>query len=123
MKITLVGKKALVGGSSSGIGKAIAIALAACGAEVTLMARSEEALQRALSELDVSHQQEHKFLVSDFTDYEQHKSIIHHYFLNNSVDILVNNTNGPLSGGIFSKKESDYQSAFELLFQQAVITI
>lgn len=122
MKISLVGKKALVGGSSSGIGKAIAIELASCGAEVTLMARDEEALQKVISELDSQHQQKHHYLVTDFTDYEKHKATIHQYFVDHTVDILVNNTNGPLSGGIFNKNERDYQSAFNLLFQQAVFT-
>jgi len=45
MKIDLSGKNALVGGSSKGIGKAIAERLAASGASVTLMARSEDLLK------------------------------------------------------------------------------
>ena len=40
MNIDLSGKKALVGASTSGIGKAIAMQLAASGATVTLMSRS-----------------------------------------------------------------------------------
>ena len=42
MEILLTGKNALVGGSSKGIGRAIAERLAASGANVTLMARSED---------------------------------------------------------------------------------
>lgn len=45
MQIDLTGKKALVGGATSGIGKAIAMELAACGAEVTLMSRNEDKLK------------------------------------------------------------------------------
>ena len=41
MKIDLTGRYALVGGSSKGIGKAIARRLAASGANVSLMARNE----------------------------------------------------------------------------------
>ena len=40
MEILLKGRKALVGGASRGLGKAIAMQLADCGAEITLMARN-----------------------------------------------------------------------------------
>lgn len=122
MEIRLYGKKALVGGSSSGIGKAIAVALAKCGAEITLMARSEDKLRAVLEELSTEQGQTHRYLVTDFNDYEAHKINLENYFSDNYVDILVNNTNGPQAGDVFSKNESDYQEAFDLLFQNAVFT-
>ena len=54
MKIDLSGKYALVGGSSKGIGKAIAERLAASGASVTLMAMSEALLKSIVAQLDTS---------------------------------------------------------------------
>lgn len=45
MTIDLTGKKAIVCGSSQGIGKATAIKIAESGAEVTLIARDEKKLQ------------------------------------------------------------------------------
>ncbi len=122
MHISLKGKRALVGGSSSGIGKAIAMALAACGAEVVLMARNEDKLRAVLKELDVANSQHHSYLLTDFNDYDTHKEKMSHFFANDNVDILVNNTNGPSAGNLFSKEEQDYQQAFELLFQNAVFT-
>lgn len=122
MEIKLNGKRALVGGSSSGIGRAIAIELAKCGAEVVLMARSEDKLKLVLQELDNSHGQQHDYLLTDFSDYEGHKAHLKTFFDRQHIDILVNNTNGPKSGDIWTKEESDYQSAFELLFQTAVFT-
>lgn len=122
MEIKLIGKKALVGGSSSGIGKAIAIELAKCGAEVTLMARSMDKLEVVLKELDVSFGQQHEVLLTDFNNYEKHKDNLKGYFSNHNVDILVNNTNGPQAGDVLSKDESDYQQAFDLLFQNTVFT-
>lgn len=122
MEIKLVGKRALVGGSSSGIGKAIALELAKCGAQVTLMARSEEKLKQVLLELDTSYAQAHDYVVTDFTDYESHKKQVTSFFEKHQVDILVNNTNGPAAGGVLVKGEPDYQQAFELLFQNAVFT-
>ena len=41
MKINLKDKKALIGGSSKGLGYAVAKQLATCGAEVTLVSRNE----------------------------------------------------------------------------------
>mgnify|MGYP003147875744 CR=1 FL=1 len=51
MNISLKHKKALVGGSSAGIGKAIAQQLAASGASVTLMSHSEEKLHHIVTQL------------------------------------------------------------------------
>ena len=45
MKIDLKGKRALVGGSSKGLGLAVAKQLASSGAQVTLMARDENKLK------------------------------------------------------------------------------
>ncbi|NGM61814.1 SDR family oxidoreductase [Sphingobacterium sp. SGG-5] len=122
MEIKLLGKKALVGGSSSGIGKAIALQLAKCGVEVTLMSRTEDRLKDTLLELDTSYGQNHGYLVTDFNNYPAHKKVITNFFAHHTVDILINNTNGPAAGDVQSKQEADYQQAFELLFQNAVYT-
>jgi 3-oxoacyl-[acyl-carrier protein] reductase len=117
MKIDLQHKKALVGGSTQGLGKAIAVALAKCGASVTLLARNEEKLKSVLNELDTSFNQKHQYLVVDFADFNSFKSITTNYFNINTVDILVNNTNGPEAGNIFEKSTEQYQEAFDLLFK------
>lgn len=122
MHIDLTGKKALVGGATSGIGKAIAKELAACGAEVTLMARNEDKLKDVLKELSVGNGQQHGFLKTDFMDFEQHQANLTAYFDANQVDILVNNTNGPAAGDVSHKNIADYQQAFDLLFKYAVYT-
>ncbi|MBE8714896.1 SDR family oxidoreductase [Sphingobacterium hungaricum] len=122
MEIVLNNKKALVGGSTSGIGKAIAFVLASCGAEVVLMSRNEDKLKAVLSQLPSNANQKHSYLVTDFNDFEQHKHNLKSYFANNEIDILVNNTNGPSPGNVLNKDEADYQQAFDLLFQNAVYT-
>ena len=122
MNISLQGKKALVGGSSKGIGAAIAKQMAASGASVTLMARSEGRMQELIEEMDSSQGQQHQFLSVDFTDFEAYKTKITAYFENNTVDILVNNTQGPEGGGALEKKVDDYQNAFDLLFKSVVYT-
>ena len=122
MKISLKGKKALVGGSSGGIGKAIAQQLAASGASVTLVARNESKLKFVLDNLSTSEGQSHQYLVVDFSDYEGYKKSISNYFKSNSIDILVNNTQGPSAGNALEKNVEDYQDAFNLLFKTVVFT-
>lgn len=122
MNISLKNKKALIGGSSRGIGKAVAQQLAKSGASVTLMARSEEKLKSIVSQLPTDQGQKHQYIVVDFTDFEAYKKIISTYFEHNSVDILVNNTQGPDAGSAMDKSVEDYQVAFDLLFKTVVYT-
>lgn len=117
MKINLEGKKALVGASTQGLGKAIALQLASCGATVTLMARNEEKLKATIAELDTNFNQKHDYIVVDFYDFNSFEAKTSAYFKQNTIDILVNNTNGPEAGGIFEKNINDYQKAFDLLFK------
>ena len=121
MIIDLAGKKALVGGSSQGVGKAIAQQLAQSGASVTVMARSEKKLKALVDSLPTSKGQKHQFLKVDFTDFDGYKTTITNYFKDNTIDILVNNTQGPESGGALEKNIADYQNAFDLLFKSVVL--
>jgi len=122
MHISLKGKNALVGGSSKGIGEAIARQLAESGANVTLMARSEGRLRELTQKMDSSQGQKHQFLVVDFTDFKAYMTKISEFFKTNTVDILVNNTQGPEGGGALEKNVEDYQQAFDLLFKSVVLT-
>lgn len=122
MNISLKNKKALVGGSSGGIGKAIAEQLAQSGASVTLISRSEHKLKNIVKNLPTDQGQKHQYLVVDFSNFLGYKKIISDYFESNSVDILVNNTQGPSAGSALEKKVPDYQEAFDLLFKTVVFT-
>lgn len=122
MKIDLKGKTALVGGSSGGIGKAVATQLADSGASVTLMSRSKDKLKAIVSELSTDQGQSHQYLVVDFLDFEGYQNIISDFFADNSIDILVNNTQGPDAGNTMEKQVPDYQQAFDLLFKTVVFT-
>ena len=122
MEIDLTGKFALVGGGTNGIGKAIAIRLAASGASVCIMARNKSKLEKVVNELDRSRNQKHKFLEVDFSNYNLFSKSIKYFFETNHIDILVNNTQGPEGGSALEKSIDDYQSAFDLLFKCAVKT-
>ena len=80
MEIDLTGKFALVGGSTDGIGKAIAIRLAASGASVCIMARNKSKLEKVVNELDRSRNQKHKFLEVDFSNYNLFSKSIKYFF-------------------------------------------
>ena len=122
MNISLKGKNALVGGSSRGIGRAIAEQLAESGANVTLMARNEKKLKAIIGYLPTQNGQKHDYLLVDFNDFEAYTKTISGFFKNKHIDILVNNTQGPKAGGAIDMKVSDYQEAFDVLFKGAVFT-
>ncbi len=122
MIISLKGRNALVGGSSRGIGKAIAQQLAESGANVTLMARNKESLIALISVLPTSNGQKHDYLIVDFNDFEGYKKAISSFFKTQHIDILVNNTQGPKAGGATDMNIPDYQEAFDVLFKSVVFT-
>jgi len=122
MTISLKNKKALVGGASQGLGKAIALQLAASGSSVTVMARNEEKLKAVVGEMSKHEGQKHQYLVIDFSDFEHFKIKLNDHFKTNSVDILVNNTNGPKAGTVLEKTDNDYLDAFNMLFQTIQFT-
>ena len=122
MEILLEGKNALVGGSSKGIGRAIAERLAASGANVTLMSRSEPAMAQIVASLPTDKGQSHGYLVVNFSDFPAFKTQIDAFFAQNSIDILINNTQGPSAGSALEKEIEEYQAAFDLLFKCAVYT-
>ena len=122
MKIDLNGKRALVGGSTGGIGKAIAIELSKCGASVTLMARDTEKLNKTIGKLSKNENSNHNYLEVDFNDFDKFKSATKDFFESNSIDILINNTQGPPAGGAMEKNITDYQNSFDLLFKTHVWT-
>jgi 3-oxoacyl-[acyl-carrier protein] reductase len=114
MNIRLDHLNAMVCGGSGGIGKASAIELASLGANVTLVARNEDKLKSALSELSQTASQQHDYIVADFSKPEELKVAIHSYLANSNkkIHVLINNTGGPAAGPAIDAKEADFVSAF-----------
>ncbi|MFN9108603.1 MAG: SDR family NAD(P)-dependent oxidoreductase, partial [Bacteroidota bacterium] len=112
MNLSLSGKRAIVGGSTQGIGLAIARELALQGASCTLLARNETSLKEAVASLDTNAGQQHDYLVADFHQSEQLKAIIEAYVKDSDVHILINNSGGPASGLITEAETKAFLAAF-----------
>ena len=96
--INLDGKRALVCGGTSGIGKATAISLIECGAEVVILSRSasgENTLTCDLEDLD-------SLIISVTKEIEK----------NGNFEILINNSGGPPSGPLIDATPHDFEKAF-----------
>jgi 3-oxoacyl-[acyl-carrier protein] reductase len=113
MQIDLKNKNALVCGSTQGIGKASALALAQCGANVTLVARDEQRLIQAKDELPNIDGQAHQFLIADFRNPEALAQAVQKQIDDSTAfHILVNNTGGPPGGDVFEASLVEFENAF-----------
>lgn len=111
----LTGRRALVCGSTQGIGRASAEAIAAAGAEVVLLARDPETLRMVRNELPAGNGLQHDVLVADFTKPDSVRAVVTRYLeAHKGFEILVNNTGGPPSGAIFDATEAAFRAAFEM---------
>lgn len=110
--LRLDGHRALISGSTQGIGFAAAQALASLGVTCTLLARNEESLKAAVSQLDAGAGQTHSYLVADFSNAEAVRAVAEQFFATQQVDILINNTGGPAAGPIADAKTDAFEAAF-----------
>jgi 3-oxoacyl-[acyl-carrier protein] reductase len=114
INLNLKGKNALVCGSTGGIGKASALALAELGASVTLLARNELKLKQTLVELSAHDRQIHDHLVADFSVADPINKSLRDALVNKPYHILINNTGGPAPGAALDASFNDFRAAFEM---------
>ncbi len=113
MDLDLTGKKAIVCGSTQGLGLATAVELALLGATVTLMARNEKKLKEVVKTLDAGKGQHHEYIVADFQIPQTVKNAIDRYLAKKKqINILVNNTGGPKAGNAMDATPEDFLQAF-----------
>lgn len=112
MNLSLEGRNAIICGSSQGIGYAIAEELALMGANCILLARNEENLRIAASQLDTSLRQTHSYHAVDFNDQQATKDLIQQITSDKIIHVLVNNSGGPPAGPIIEAKEDQFLQAF-----------
>lgn len=112
MEHQLIGKHALVCGSTQGIGKATALELARLGAHVTLLARNGEALRAVQAQLSTEHGASHGIVVADMANTTALAAAIAQHVAGTPVDILVNNTGGPAPGPAHLAEVDAFEAAF-----------
>jgi 3-oxoacyl-[acyl-carrier protein] reductase len=114
VKIDLAGKRAVVCGASQGIGRAVAIELAAQRAGVTLVGRNPERLKEVLDVLPCEKDVPHHLVVADFTWPDEVKTAVErHVAATGPVHILVNNTGGPAPGPAHQADAAAFLAAFQ----------
>jgi 3-oxoacyl-[acyl-carrier protein] reductase len=115
MDLGLRGRRALVTGASSGLGLGAARALAAAGASVVLVARSQDRLDAAAATIEPIDGATVHTLVADVSDtagvagmVEQANALL------GGVDILIANAGGPPAGNFASTDLDAYLPALQL---------
>lgn len=115
MNVSLAGTRAIVCGSSQGIGKAAAIELASLGSTVILLARDAAKLATVQRELSTTAGQKHAHIAVDFADL----AAVEHVASQLATDaatfmghILINNAGGPPAGPILAATPADFEAAF-----------
>lgn len=112
MEFNLQGKTAIIGGSSKGLGKACAIALAREGVNIVLCARNSDALNQTQKEIE-SFGVGVLSLSVDMANIDDNKRIVDEAANRfGGVDILVNNSGGPKPGTFRDITEDDLDDAY-----------
>ena len=126
MNIDLAGKKALICGSTQGIGRASAQVLAGLGATVILFSRDEKKLEETLKTLPdtAGDNRLHQYLVADFSHPAEVTNAIDKYIEDHEgVHIVVNNTGGPPAGRTIDADPEEFRVAFnQHLISSQIIT-
>lgn len=109
MDIKITGKRAIVTGAGTGIGRAIAQELAEAGAKVLVVGRTESTLQET-----ASLHQEIEYLVADLNKDEDIEKIVHAAEEKlGGLDILVNNAGWAPVTPLGSVKPQEFKAAFD----------
>ena len=122
MEIRLDGRTALITGGSMGLGKAMALAFAAAGANLVLVARREDNLVTARAEIQTASPDARVEIVS--ADVQTQAGCLaayrHAESVFGGVDILVNNAGRSATGPFMETSDADWQDDLDLKFMAAV---
>jgi 3-oxoacyl-[acyl-carrier protein] reductase len=117
MDLHLKSKRALVTGSSRGLGFATAIALAKEGCKVAVNSRTEAKVSAAAAAISTETGVHTIGLAGDLTDMDVPGRLVDEAArLLGGLDILITNAGGPPSGSFESFDETSWQKAIDLSF-------
>jgi 3-oxoacyl-[acyl-carrier protein] reductase len=112
MNLNLNGKKALVLGSSTGIGRAIAESLIAEGAEVCIVSRNPDNIAKTAKEIGAAH-----FETADLSVKNETTKLVERVLKKiGHIDILVNNTGGPKKNNFLEVTDEQWHEDFQSLW-------
>ncbi len=124
MDLGIEGRSALVAASSRGLGRAVAEALAAEGADLTLCARGEEDLRAAARSIRDEHAASVEAVPADLSVPEEARAVAGAAReAHGQVDILVTNTGGPPPGPFGEHGLEAWRSAYRELLEGAVVLV
>ncbi|SDS10780.1 3-oxoacyl-[acyl-carrier protein] reductase [Halopseudomonas litoralis] len=126
MDLNLAGKRALVGGASQGLGAACARQLALQGAEVIVLARSEDKLSEVVEQLPTAEGQRHGYICVDSADLPAlARAVQAEVERGGPICVWVNNTGGPAPGPAHAAAPENYAAAFNqhLLSSQTLLEL
>ena len=124
MDLGLTGKVAMVGGASKGLGFAVARALAAEGAQVSIASRDADAIGLAATTISREIGATVFSLAADLGTADAiarwHAATVEQF---GGVDLLFANTGGPPAGTALSFDDNAWHAAFDLLVMSVVRTV
>ncbi len=121
MDLGIMGRVAIVTGSSQGIGKAIALGLAQEGVRVSICARNEKRLEETAKEIRSTTSIDVLPVQTDLTKEDDIRRLVAKTVeVFGRIDILVNNTGGPPSATFLETSEENWRTAVNLLLMSVV---
>ena len=117
MDLQLNGKRALICGGSSGLGRAVATALVAEGAHVALLSRNASKLEAATAEMNAAGPGRAVWVIADLADHDALLNAVDaaEEELGGPIEILLNNTGGPAPSGVQGLDPDLWRNQFEAM--------
>lgn len=124
MDLEIDGNVAVVTASTSGLGKASALAFAREGANVVVNGRNEERLDEAVEEVSAAGTGDVLGVQADLTDADDITRLVDRTVEEfDGIDHLATSAGGPPSGPFLEMDDSDWYDAYDLLVMSVVRTI